>query len=364
MKYLLELSTLLAALSFAISLINLLSMRVLRILPDSSAKIKARYSILVPMRNEERNAEELVQQLLNDEDTCRDELVVLDDHSTDSTLERLMRFATEITVLRGKPKTSEWMGKPYACHQLSTHADSDFLVFIDADVRLKPGAVRSGISMMERNGWDYLSPYPRQVAPTLLLRLIQPLLQWSWFSSVPLRFAESGRFRSMIIANGQFLIIRRKAYEEVGGHQSVKAEVLEDLELVRNLNSAGFRGAVADGSSVALCTMYESNADMVKGYTKSLWRAFGTPSGEAIAVALILSTQILPATLLVTGHSQALIPYLIIGVTHCLSALKTRSSAINSILHPISAFILLGLLCESHRRHRAGKLEWRGRTVI
>jgi len=123
--------------------------------------------------------------------------------------------------------------------------------------------------------WEFVSPYPRQIAKTWIERLIQPLLQWSWLSSVPLRLAQRFRISSMTIANGQFFIVKRSAYEKVGGHASIKGEVLDDLRLARLLINHGFSGGVAEGSQVAECRMYETTSSLVQGYTKSLWNAFG-----------------------------------------------------------------------------------------
>jgi cellulose synthase/poly-beta-1,6-N-acetylglucosamine synthase-like glycosyltransferase len=365
MKVLLLVSSLLTLSSFLLSVMNFFTMRSIKELHNDSSlqELKAMtYSLLIPMRNEERNVEGLLRSVLARDRVAKGELIVLDDHSSDSTHQLLQEFGHEITIIQGEELPSGWMGKPFACQQLSQHSGADYLIFIDADVRLSPTAVTSALTFMHRHDWDFLSPYPRQVAPTFLLRPIQPLLQWSWFSTVPLRFAESGRVKSMVVANGQFLIIKASAYKSIGGHAAVKAEVLEDLSLARALVASGYVGGVAEASAVASCRMYESNSEMISGYTKSLWKAFGGPVGSLFTVALITLTQILPLALLISGVSA--LPFMACSLTHFLSAMKTRSSIVNTILHPLAALILIALICESYRRRALGKLEWRGRRVL
>jgi hypothetical protein len=216
---------------------------------------------------------------------------------------------------------------------------------------------------MESLGWDFISPYPREHGRTVMMKLVQPLLQWSWLASVPLRIAESGRQESMVIANGQFFIVKRSAYEEISGHSSVKSEILDDLSLARTLTRAGFKGGVAEGSEVVECTMYQTNSEMIAGYTKSLWKAFGGALGTTVTLLLLTATQILPVVLLAFGVKVAVIPLALISLTHLLAALRVKANPINTIAHPVAAALLIALIVESYRRRSRGQLQWRGRTV-
>jgi hypothetical protein len=209
---------------------------------------------------------------------------------------------------------------------------------------------------MNKFGWDFISPYPRQIAGSFLEKLIQPLLQWSWLASVPLRLAEKFPNRSMTIANGQFFVVKRSAYEESGGHAAIPGEVLDDLELARLLVSKGFKGGVADGSAVASCRMYKSNSQLIDGYTKSLWKAFGGRSGTAVAILLLFFTGISP-------YLGIGAPASFIFLSRVLAAIKTRSNPAYAFLHPISILILLYLITLSSARKSRGTLIWRGRTI-
>lgn len=354
-----ELVLLLSAIAAGMTLINAATMRAVR--PTQDMSIENGVALLIPMRNEISNARDVIASLQQSRNLNNWELRVLDDASSDGTREILTQ--EYVTLLDGKELPEGWLGKNWACHQLAHSTSAEYLVFIDADVRLHPDAVASSISKMEDLGWNFISPYPRQIAVTFLERLIQPLLQWSWMSSVPLRIAERFGIPSMTIANGQFLIIKRDAYFAVGGHEAIKGEVLDDLQLVRMIVRAGFTGGVADGSKVASCRMYNNSVELVDGYTKSLWKAFGGIPGTLFTVALLFATQIIPIALGYAGYVIGWLSFMLIALSHAVAALKTKSAPANIFMHPLSIVILFALIIESARRRIRGQLAWRGRVV-
>jgi glycosyltransferase involved in cell wall biosynthesis len=306
------------------------------------------------MRDEEDNVEGSLKSTLNSELLEASSIYVLDDGSTDQTGKLISEF--KVNKLTGTELPAGWLGKVWACHNLSKAGSGKYLVFLDADVRLHPYAIASAITRMNKFGWDFISPYPRQIAGSFLEKLIQPLLQWSWLASVPLRLAEKFPNRSMTIANGQFFIVKRSAYEEAGGHAAIPGEVLDDLELARLLISKGFKGGVADGSAVASCRMYKTNSQLIDGYTKSLWKAFGGQFGTIVAIILLFFTGISP-------YLGIGAPATFIFLSRFLAAIKTRSNPAYAFLHPISIVILLYLITLSSIRKSRGTLIWRGRTV-
>ena len=152
-------------------------------------------------------------------------------------------------------------------------------MFVDADVVLAPHAVAAAVAVLRGAGLDLLSPWPRQLADGAAARLVQPLLQWSWMVSLPLRRAERSPHPSLCAANGQFLVADAAALARAGGFGGVGAEVLDDLALARAVKRAGGRVGVADGTEIAACRMYDGWADLRAGYRKSLWAAFGPAPG-------------------------------------------------------------------------------------
>ncbi|WP_279580871.1 glycosyltransferase [Fodinicola feengrottensis] len=158
-----------------------------------------------------------------------------------------------------------------------------------------PHAIESTVDLMRSTGLDLISPYPRQIAQTTAERLIQPLLQWSWLTFLPLRLAETSPRPSLSAANGQLLAVRRSAYDKAGGHQAVAMEIIEDVALLRAVKRAGGRGVVVDGTSLASCRMYTGTTEIVDGYEKSLRAAFGSPAGAVAVTAALAGMYVLPA---------------------------------------------------------------------
>ena len=342
----------LCAFALIITVANVINMRVVGL--KGATSVGETVDVLIPMRNEEENVEGCLKSVLNSELLDVSKVFVLDDGSSDSTAELIGQF--KVDKLIGTQPPTGWLGKVWACHNLAQVGSGKYLVFVDADVRLHPYAIASSITKMNKFGWDFISPYPRQISGSFLEKLIQPLLQWSWLASVPLRVAEKFPNRSMTIANGQFFIVKRSAYNTSGGHAAIPDEVLDDLELARLLISKGFKGGVADGSAVASCRMYKSNSQLIDGYTKSLWKAFGGQFGTLVAIFLLYFTGISP-------YIGIGAPATFIFLSRVLAAIKTRSNPVYAFLHPISILILLYLIVLSSIRKSRGTLQWRGRAI-
>jgi GT2 family glycosyltransferase len=191
--------------------------------------------------------------------------------------------------------------------------------------------------------------------------MIQPLLQWSWLTTVPLRIAEKSARPSMAIANGQFFVVRRKAMEKIGGYKAVKNAVIDDVFLARELIRIGFHGGVINGASIAQCRMYTSWSLIKSGYGKSLNKAFGGAVGASFVVLFLFLTSILPFILSLSGNFYGWLGYILIVFSRMLSAIKTQGRVVDSFLHPISAALLIYLIIYSFIVRSS--VTWKGRTV-
>lgn len=314
----------------------------------------ARVSVLVPARDEAASL-----------GACLDsigpvhEMLVLDDGSSDGTA--CVAAGHGARVLTGAPLPPGWLGKPYACSQLAAAASGDVLVFLDADVRLTPGAIGAAVGMLDALGLDLVSPHPRQEAVSLAERLVQPLLQWSILTTLPLRLAERSARPSLSAANGQFLAVRRATYERAGGH--VPDAVLDDLALLRAIKRVGGRGVIVDGTQLASCRMYDGWTQLRDGYTKSLWAAFGSPAGSTAVMGTLLLAYVVPALAALRGSRIGAVGYLAGVLGRVIAARRTGGRAADSVAHPVSITILAYLTARSHVRHARGRLQWKGRPV-
>ena len=353
-----EISLALSCLAFALVILNSLTIRVVR---NQPFEIRESVSILVPMRNEEKNAANCVTTLISQAGLLDFEILVVDDNSTDQTKRELLKFS-EIKLLNGKPLPDGWLGKLWALDQLVLASSGKYLVFIDADVRLTPNAIASAIKQMR--DWDFISAYPKQITSGFIQRLFQPLLQWSWLASVPLIISQKFSVQSMVVANGQFLIIKRGAYLKSGGFGLVRSEVLDDLMIAKQLVKSGFKGGVAEASNVATCQMYDSSKQLIKGYQKSLWKAFGSPLGSIAAIALLFTTGVLPLIATLLGSEIGLITFSLIILSRIISAIRTNTLPNTALLHPLAILLLIGLIAYSWFGKLSKSLTWRDRPVI
>ena len=330
--------------------------------PQRTSELTETIGVLVPMRNEAENVEGLIATLAAQEGSLH--FYLLDDNSEDQTFELLQRFTqtdSRFTVIKGGVLKDKWIGKTWALQQLFDASDEEILVSIDADVRLSNDAINKAVTSLNSTRLDFVSPYPRQIAQSFAERLIQPLLQWSWLTTVPLRYAESSGQQSMAIANGQFFVVRRSALAAIGGYQSVKHAVIDDVFLARELVKNGSSGTVINGSEIAETRMYATWSQIKAGYGKSLNQAFGSIVGAVFVVAFLIATCIAPLLLGLLGNPYGWLGFAAIVGTRVLSAMKSRGRVLDSVLHPISVLALVYLIVYSYLRR--GSIQWKGRTV-
>lgn len=349
-----------AGLIFLISLINFLTIRT----PDEIIQIGDAISVVVPMRNEAPNVAELVNSLRTQQNLTNVEFLFLDDNSEDGTLTLLHQHTTGLSnfhVLSGSTLPQGWIGKTWALQQLYEKSSGEIIVSIDADVRLVPDAICRAVRLLKRTQLDFLSPYPAQLAHTWSEKLIQPLLQWSWMSTVILRFAEKSSRTSMVVANGQFFIVRRAALAQVGGYHCVSNKVLDDVELARALVKQGSHGCVANGAAIASTRMYSSWNQIQSGYGKSLHAAFGSVFGSALAIAFIFLTGMAPLIAGMNGSYIAWYAYAAVTLTRAMSSIKTGKNGVDAFVHPLSSALLIYLIIYSWLMR--GQLQWKGRTL-
>ncbi len=359
----------------AIALHTAVNLRFLRTPSPSAPDVDEPVTVLIPARDEAAHAETTVRSVLAQEGVPSLTVIVLDDGSSDGTAEILDRLALEDTRLSvvhapDVPPPAGWLGKPWACARLAELAPGSVLVFVDADVALRPHAIRSAVEMMRQHGFDLLAPYPFQESTGWLERLVQPLVTWSWAAMVPLRWAESSTRPSLSAANGQFIAIDADAYRAVDGHRAVRADVIEDVALMRAVKSSGRLTATVDGSTIASCRMYDGSTAVVDGYAKSLWSAFNGPVGSVAVNALLLGIYVAPAVAAITARDTrtrriGLLGYAAGAASRGLVARRTGERTLpDALLQPASIVAFTALNVISWQRHLRGSNTWKGRAVI
>ena len=324
-------------------------------------------SVLLPVRDEAEDVVACLGAVLASTGVPDLEVLVLDDGSTDGTGALARSVAAgdaRVRVVDGVPPPPGWLGKPHALHRLGALATGSVLVTVDADVRLGPTALAAGVDLLRRHDLALVSPYPRQLALGPAERLVQPLLQWSWLTLLPLRAAERSPRPSLGAANGQLMVLDAALLARAGGFAAARSAVLDDLALLRAVKAAGGRGGVADGTALATCRMYRSWEDLREGYAKSLWSAVGGPLGCAALVAAGAVVWVLPPLAALTGSRVGAAGYAAAVAGRVVCARRTGGRAWpDALAHPVSVVVLGRLAVRSVRGRAAGTLAWKGRAL-
>ena len=340
---------------------------------DAPHSHKPQISVLVPARNEAARIGPCLSALLASAHVDI-EIIVLDDGSTDDTSAVAAAVAAgdpRARILSGQPLPEGWLGKPHACAQLAAAARGDVLAFVDADVVVAPDGLARSVALLDAGPLDMVCPYPRQIVDRPATRLVQPLLQWSWLTFLPLRIAERSPRPSLVAANGQLLLCRARDYHKIGGHATVRDAVLEDLELARAFKRAGLTAGVVAGHEIASCAMYRTWEELRSGYTKSLWAAFGSPVRAAAVLALLVALYVAPPVAGIVGLARgdprltrrALWATAGGVLSRVTSARRTGGISPDAVWHPLSVLQFAWLTYGSFRARARDELSWRGRRL-
>ncbi|MCL6481612.1 MAG: glycosyltransferase [Firmicutes bacterium] len=321
-------------------------------------------SAVVPARNEADNLERVVRSLARQPEIA--EILVVNDQSTDRSGEVLARLAAEIRQLRVLETTelpAGWVGKNYAASLGAAAARGDWLLFTDADTEHLPGAAARALEQAQRSGAALVSYSPEQQTPTWWEQALIPFLYCRLAQLYS--FAEvSDPDSSVAAANGQFLLIRRDVYEQIGGHAAVSGELLEDVALAERVKRAGHRLWFAPGAGVVRTRMYTNFAAMWQGWTKNLLPLLGRRS---VAVELAVVVPWVPLALLGLGglHPAFFVLGLVLlaGRHAAYAALLRRNRCpVHPVVYYLVAVLLYAaVLLNSARRYAQGRVVWKGR---
>jgi hypothetical protein len=316
-----------------------------------------RVSILVPARDEADTLPETLPRWLRQ---GADEVIVLNDASTDGTgaiLSRAAADASHLRVLDGDPLPAGWNGKNWACHQLARAARGELLVFTDADVRWEEGALDALLLAWTRHRPGLLTVWPRQRTGGLYERLVVPQVDMILLGALP-HPAVRLPFATLAGANGQLMAWTRAAYDRVGGHAAVRGEVLEDVRLAQRAKAAGVRLHLALGHPLLSTRMYRGAGATVRGFAKNVLAAAGSaPVLVALTLLNLLAyTAAWPLALLQPRWAAVAAGGLAL---RALTAARSGRSPLEAPLQPLAPLALLPIVGVALARR--GGYVWRGR---
>jgi chlorobactene glucosyltransferase len=348
--------------------------------PEAASAAPGGVSVLIPARDEVANIERCVRAA----DAARGpitEIVVYDDDSTDGTGEVLAALAADVPrlrVIRGGGLPAGWVGKPYALDRLSAAARGEVLLNIDADVTLRADGLLRMLSLMGApdqvpGGLDaaLVTAVPHQRTGSLIERSMIPLLHLSYVAWLPMPLIHRTRDPRVLAANGQLLLVRRSALAAVGGWAGVRAALVDDMALCREMKRSGRRVVFADGDQMADCRMYTDGASLWRGFSKNFYEGIGGhPLGLIVVMVLHLLIFVAPYVVLPIAALLGDTPLLVaaaIGVAanvalRLIMAARYGHNMLSVVVHPLAVLAMMGVLFDSYRCSRRGDIRWRGRS--
>ena len=257
-------------------------------------------SVCIPARNEERNIRTCVESILA-QDYPNFEVIVLDDRSTDGTSEILRHLSTQsdrLKVIHGSDLPDGWAGKPHALFQAAAAAQGEWLCFVDADTFLSPATLSSCYAKAMETKADMFTIMTFQILGSFWEKTVMPIVMTALSVGFSPRKVNDPNSKDAI-ANGQFILIKRAVYDAIGGHESVKNQIVEDKAISEQVKWNGYRLIVANGYAVARTRMYTSLPEMWEGWTKNIYLGLSDrPSliwlGAFGALILLIAALVLP----------------------------------------------------------------------
>lgn len=319
-------------------------------------------SVIVPARNEEACIGDCLQSLVAQFGVAF-EIVVVDDHSTDRTREIAQSFSKEhVRVIEAGPLPEGWTGKNNAVIAGARQSRGGWLLFTDADTVHIPGSLARALAEAREHNADLLSYSPEQIAVTF----------WE-MATLPVVFAELARqYPPSIVsdpsspiaaANGQYILVRREAYDAVGGHAAVAGDILEDVALARAVKRSGRRIRFRYAPDAVRTRMYRNYQQLRDGWTKNLALLFPRPGPLAAKTLALWVIPWIALSFFRAGHwwwSVISVLSFLYLATRLRRARFTWDREFLGALFgmPMFAYLLL----RSKRAHAAGSVRWKDRT--
>ncbi|MBZ5612411.1 MAG: glycosyltransferase family 2 protein [Acidobacteriia bacterium] len=330
-------------------------------------------SIIVPARNEEASLGACLESLMA-QTGATFEIIVVDDDSRDGTRAIAQSFAGVRVIspgpLRenaaGKTSTGEnWTGKNNAVIAGAKEARAKWLLFTDADTVHRPGSLAQALAEATRERADMLSYSPGQVAVTFSERAVMPIAFAELAAQYPPQKVRE-QSSEIVAANGQYILVRRAAYDDVGGHAAVATEILEDVALARLFHNAGHRIYFRYGEDAVRTRMYRNWAQLREGWTKNLALLFPHPEWRAAQSMFLWLLAWAALIVAVSGAASRHFVWIAFAALWLFVYWRIRRAhftpANNLIAIAFGLPMFAYLLLRSKKAHASGHVAWKGRA--
>ena len=334
-----------------------------------------RVSTVIPARDEERGIEVAVRSHLS-QDYPNVEVIVVDDRSSDGTAGILARLAEEnprLTVVSGVEPPAGWLGKPHALFEGAARARGELLLFADADVRYAPTAVSEIVGLLEARRLDLVSLLPRLEMSGFWENVLLSYLPVSYFFG-PAFLLNSDSQRRFAVGAGAGMLVRAASYRAAGGHEVLRASMIDDLHLATRVRRAGGRCRMIRADDRLSLRMYRGFREIFDGFTKNMAYVFEGWTGLALAFSTAFSflAWSLPAFVLLARAAGAPVEARDVGwaalalglavLGRAGIALFLRYPLWPALTHPFMAVVWTAITVRSLAwRFLRREVRWRGR---
>jgi len=351
------------------SVIQLLVAFVNILFRQNFSRVKTNYSelvsVLIPARNEENNIANILHDLQN-QYYQNIEIIVFNDQSTDKTEEIIAEFSRKdgrIKLVNSNGLPQGWLGKNYACYSLSKHAKGNFLLFLDADVRISKNIIINTINYSINHNLGLLSIFPKQIMMTLGERIAVPNMNYILLSLLPLILVRKSKYASLSAANGQFMLFNSKNYFDTNPHELMKSDKVEDIEIARYFKKKNIPVACLTGNDSIKCRMYEGFTEAVSGFSKNVVNFFG--KSFIVATLFWLVTTFGFIVVFASFSPTVSILYLItIIVTRVFISIVSRQNILLNLILAIPQQITMGIfICKAFINKTKKQYQWKGRNI-
>ncbi len=361
MLYLAYASLIFLGMQLVNTLINLIFIQKLK---NGVSATHERISVLIPARNEEEN----ISLLLSDLTKCSNpnlEIIVFDDESTDDTANVVETFAKidhRIILLKSNGLPQGWLGKNHACHQLAQNARGNYMLFLDADVRIDESVIADAVAYLKKYNLKLLTVFPIQLQLTYGERISVPIMNFILLTLLPLIFVRVSPSASHAAANGQFMLFDAETYKKILPHRLFKNHAVEDIAIARYFKKNKLKMACITGEKRIRCRMYKTFNDAVNGFSKNVFMFFGN---NPILACLFWEFSALGFIPVLLSIPQYFILYIVIQtLIIILYSYASKQKIINNILLFLFHIgVLTIIICKAFYVRKKKKLKWKERVV-
>jgi len=322
-------------------------------------------SILIPVRNEELNIENILNDLQK-QDYKNIEILVFDDQSTDKTGEIVRQFMepdNRIKLIESAGLPPGWLGKNHACHELSKQAKGKYFLFLDADVRLSKDIIIQSIANSEKHSLGLLSIFPTQEMHTPGELITVPNMNFILLSLLPLFLVGKTKYQSLSAANGQFMLFKAANYQVVCPHKKLKGNKVEDIEIARYYKQLNIPIVCTTGDERISCRMYTGFSEAVDGFSKNVVSFFGNSFVLAFLFWLMTSLGFI-VVYLGTGTTVFIVYLILLVVFRIIISIISRQNVFINLLLFIPQQLTLGfILLKAVSCNLKNEYLWKGRNI-